>query len=486
MVDAKQFVINWLVTDSCREKALIKYEIKQIESRLQKAMGDGKNVRMRVQEAAQFCSELALRYQDLLHLLKPDCSKESEISISISENSPSRCYVTIQTLKQQICLSMTPLQEIKIIRKLRYHYKYLQEQLNGLKPQSVEYLQRSLTGQLKTLVEANTCSDWLLAIVAFANDAGENILSSLALLTQLDDKEILRLAALFEQQEVTLTINHIFFFKVNPHKLFKQVLHPEKLLSVKARLAMLHQFIESMYLTVMQTLKQRRLGELHDHLFHGEELSPGITINVESETQHLIIAALKEWRLPVLDGSDELVIRNKLNDLFLAYKFWFNPNRLIDTAMTLQQQFANSGDSNENYKKFSLYMLSLFQHFSTTECLDLYGYFANKDSCYLMRTLAAVLEDQKIASLPLATLQQKEAIGRVYHVLDCIMEAVREELMNRLITTTPYERHSTHKPLKPGRRNLNAINRIMELYSGAVVLENKMLEQLFKEVGGDF
>ncbi|CEK09562.1 hypothetical protein [Legionella hackeliae] len=485
MSNAKGFAIDWLVDESCRTKAFLKYEIKQIENRLQKAMGDGKNTRMRISDAAQYCSELAAKYDDLLYLLKPGYLQETDLTISISENNPSRCYVTIQTLKQQFNVSMAISEEIKITWKLKHYYQYLQGQLNGLQPQSVEYIQRSLTGQLKQLIESQTCAEWLHAAVVFANDAGENILSSLALLAQLNDKEMLQLAALFEKSDIIFTVNNLFFYKSNPHQLFKQALHPEKLLSVKARLSMLHQFIESMHQTIMQSLKQRGIGELHDYLLHGDDLPQGVTIAMDDEVHKLIISALKEWRLPTIILSNELVEKNKLNNLFRAYKFWFNPNRLIDTVMTLQQQLGHSPDVNDNYMKFSSYMQEMFHQLSTTECLDLYGYFANKDSCYLMRSLAAVLDDQKIAALPLATQEQKEAIGRVYRALDCAMEAIRHELLNRHITTIPYTRCNTHKSLKPGRRNLDAITRIMALYSNPVVLENKTLEQLFQEAGGN-
>ncbi|ASQ47123.1 hypothetical protein [Legionella clemsonensis] len=483
MSDAKGFAKDWLVNDSYRAKALLKYTIKYIENRLQKAMGDGKNTRLRIADAAQYCSELASRYEELLNLLKPASSQDCNVTNPLSENSPSRCYITIQTLKQQFNSSMTLSDEIKLVRKLKFYYQSLQEQLNGLQPQSLEYTQRSLTGQLKILIESQSCAEWLHATVAFANDTGENILAALALLAKLDDTEILQLAALFKRPEIIFTINNLFFYKSNPHQLFKQVLHPEKLLSVKARLTMLHQFIETMHQTIMQSLKQRGLGELHDYLLHGDDLPQGITVAMEEENHQLIIAALKEWRLPNIILSDDLAAKNKLNNLFRAYKFWFNPNRLIDTVMTLQQQSGHNCDTSDNYMKFSLYMQALFQQLSTTECLDLYGYFANKDSCYLMRSLAAVLEDQKIAALPLATQVQKEAISGVYHALDCVMEAIRQELLSRHITTAPYSRSNSHKPLKPGRRNLEAIRRIMALYANPVLLENKTLEQLFQEVG---
>lgn len=481
-MDLKQLMGQWLIDESTRNKALLKHEIKLLENRLQKMMGDGKNLRLRTQEAAQCCSDLSIKYANLVALLKPDDSCDSSSSMIDCGNSPSRCYAAIQTLKQQIYLSMTVVEEIKIIRKLKQHYDYLQIQLNGLQPQSIEYIQYALTGQLKTLLESTSCADLLLSMVAFANDAGEGMFSSLALVAQLNDDEILQFANLLKQQELTVIINNIFFYKFNPQQLFKQMLHPEKLLSVKARLTMLHQLLENLYQIVTQTLKQRGLGELPDRIFHGNELLQGVTINLVNDAQDLIITALKEWRISTVTASDSEIAKNKLADMFLAYKFWFNPDRLIDTIMSLQQQF---GCSPENYKKFFQDMLDLFQQLSTTECMDLYGYFANKDSCYLMRSLAAMLEDQRIATLPLANHQEKQAIDHVYHALDCVMESLREELMNRGITTIPYARHSTNKPLKPGRRNLDAIKRAMTLYSNPLISENQTLEQLFKEIGGD-
>ncbi|KTD22080.1 Uncharacterised protein [Legionella lansingensis] len=481
-MDAKRFAINLLVNDAYRTKVLIKYDIKLLENRLQKAMGDGKNARLRTQEAAHLCLELALKYEDLLHFITLDY-QEPGTSISCYENNPSRCYVVIQTLKGELNLSTSLYEEIRIIQQLRYYYKYLQEQLNGMQPQSLEFTQRVLTGRLKTIIASDSCSTWLPALVAFANDAGENPLSCISLVAQLQEKEILQLAALFEQPNIILLINSIFFYKLYPDQLFKQVMHPEKLISVKTRLLMLHQFIERLHQAVTQTLKQRGIGEIHDYLFHEDELPQGIMIHADNNA-NLIITALKEWRLSNINASDDFMIRNKLNDLFRAYKFWFNPNRLIDTVMTLQQLLVGDMRENyENYKKFSLDMQALFHQLSTTECLDLYGYFANKDSSYLMRTLIAILEDQQISALAPPNQQQKEAIARVYKILDCVMEAIREELFNRHITTAPYSRHSGHKPLMPGRRNLNAITRIMNVYGNSATFENKTIDALFKEIG---
>lgn len=277
-------------------------------------------------------------------------------------------------------------------------------------------------------------------------------------------------------------INSIFFYKLNPQQLFKQSAHPEKLVSVKARLSMLHHFIEMIHQTVMRNIKQRGISDVHDYLFHGDELPQGIAIDAENRMSDLVINALKEWRLHKLVHPDDLLNKNKLYDLFRAYKFWFNPNRLIDALMTLQRQLSGN-EFSDNYKKFSEQVLIFYHQLTTTECLELYGCFANKDTTYLMRTLSAAMQGQVIPSLPILTQGEQEVITKVYRILDCAMEAIRDELIKRHITTATYVRNLSAKQIKPGRRNLNAVTRILELYCDERVERNFLIEQLFNEIG---
>ena len=231
----------------------------------------------------------------------------------------------------------------------------------------------------------------------------------------------------------------------------------------------------------MQNLCLRGINEFHDYLFHGEGLPQGVTINGEEKIRDLIISLIKDWRCSMAN-CDDLAHKNKVFDLFHAYKFWFNPNRLIDTAMSLQRQLAEN-ETTENCKKFSQEMQLLYTQLTTTECLDLYGYFANKDTCYLMRTLTAVAEAQPVSTLPVLDLSEREIVAQVHNTLDCIMEALRDELLNRHITTASYARNKGTKFVKPGRRNLNAVTRIIELYcSHKSLAENHTIEQLFSEV----
>lgn len=481
----KRFKMAFQITEVDRNKALIRYEIKFLENRLHKAMGNGKTSHLRAKEAAQFSSALTLKYSELVSLLEPKDCTEKELSLSPLENNASRSYVIIQTLKQQLNPSLPLGDEIRILRQLIHHYKYLQNQLNEMQPQSLGFIQAALKGKLKALLTACTPSEWLHAVVDLANDTGENMLSCLSLIEQLSQEEILELETLFEKPDISLLVNSIFFYKLNPDQLFKQSLHPEKLVSVKSRLIMLYHFIERLHQTIFHYLKQRGIGKMHDYLFHEDELPDGIIINAENNAS-LIVTALKEWHLSKFGLSDDFMIRNKLTDLFRAYKFWFNPNRLIDTAMTLQQVLAGNVRDDENYTKFFIFMQGLFHQISTMECLDLYGYFANKDSRYLMRTLAALLKDQEVTGVARPTSKQKESLNRVYQTLNTIMEALREELRQRNIMTEPYPSDNAHKILKPGHRNLNAIIRVMNLYCDSIVTENKTIDALFQEMGSNF
>lgn len=481
MAEINKFVKNWWVNDVFSNKALIKYGIKQLESRLHKALGLGKKAGLKPQEAARYCSELSRCYEHFLSLIDKPTEEQIKECHQYSEKNPLSTYLKIQALKQQLLCTIQPGEEYQSINELKNSYSFLHSQISLLQPQPREVVQAPLGEKLKVLSQSTDLSSWLSAIVSFANESGEETIIPLNLCLQLKDKELLQLANLFAEEDFVLLINSIFFYKMQPQGLFKQAPHPEKLISVKARLTMLYYFIEMIHQSVMQTLQQRGIQDIHDYLFHGDELPQGIAIDSENRMSDLIITALKQWRLNRISYADDIDSRNKLYDLFFVYKFWFNPNRLIDILMTLQRRLTED-DFNKNAKKFSQAVFDFYHQLTTTECLELYGYFANKDSIYLMRTLAAAMQGQIIPLLPILSENEQEVVAKVYRTLDLAMEALREVLVSRHITTTPYCRIST-KEIKPGRRNLNALTHILELYCSEQQRDRNMLiEQLFTEL----
>ena len=119
MIDARQFVVGWLVNDIYRNKALIKYEIKRLEDRLQRAMGDGKNTRLKPQEAKKYCSELIIGYENLFHLISQSQVSAAEIPFFFPETTLLRCYIKIQKLRQQLALPLTLNDELRIVGELK-------------------------------------------------------------------------------------------------------------------------------------------------------------------------------------------------------------------------------------------------------------------------------------------------------------------------------------------------------------------------------
>ncbi|WP_051555160.1 hypothetical protein [Legionella fairfieldensis] len=476
--------VNWLVDDIYHVKALIRYEIKQWEMQLKKVISNRKTVQLKAQEVAKYCAELVLLYENFQTLLEELLLEEELPSTDYySENTPARCYVKIQRLKQQLYCSWALKDEFIIVHKLKNYYQHLGTQLELIHKQSASHsIQSSVNPGLKALLNVHSPAELLPAFVTFANEVGGDSITSLPVLAQLNDDNLLLLVNLFNQQRFLIYINSLFFYKLNPQQLFQQSLHPEKFVSVRRRLCTLYYFIETIHQTIMQQARQRGISEGYDYLFHGDELPPGVIIEVENEIRDLIITTIKTWRAQILISSDELINKNKLYDLFRAYKFWFNPNRLIDTVIILKRCLLNEKTGND-MEELSRQMQALYQQLSTTECLDLYGYFANKDSCYLMDTLAAAAQGRAIAALTPLNQTDRHTIGQIYRTLDCVMEALRAELANRHIVTVPYRQNVGEKAIKPGRRNLNAVLRIIELYGDQKIYKkNQTLEQLFKEI----
>ena len=201
----------------------------------------------------------------------------------------------------------------------------------------------------------------------------------------------------------------------------------------------------------------------------------GIEIPIDENCRAIIFAVVRSWRINAVPESMQSNAHH-FNDIFRAYKFWFNPNRLIDAAMMLSEDFSHAYTGTET---FQTQTRSLYQQFTTTECFDLYGYFSNKDSCYLMRTLLAVNRGLSLSWLPPLKDSDKATIKRVYNVLECTMETLREELLARHIKTEPYDRELSIKEITLGRRNRDAVIRIIGLYSKETQATNVKIEKLF-------
>jgi hypothetical protein len=469
-------ISHWLVTDKDREKAEIKYQLKQLESRLNKFLDAQNEVDFFPAEINALCDALAQKYLSYLQLINnkmiDDCS---ELPDSHSTLNWQKRYRLIVQLKAQLSTTIHLEEECKVIAEiasLYYHFKKLIKS---------PYLpsHKHLEGVIK-LFSQNDLYSWLIAVIDFWNENEIQDMELSSIFHEWSHTQLQDALNFISAAELVNLVNAIFFYKLYPDKLFNELIHPEKLVSVRMRLGTLHQNIELLENQLYSTALRHGLKPGVDYLFHGDELPQGIMIEVDYEYQEIIQSAIKNLKIKYTHESEEQITIDRLHDLGLAYKFWFNPNRLIDAVMVLQQRLVTEDISEEN-NLVILYqqMVILYGQLSTTECLDLYGYFANNDTRYLRYTLFSIIQEVPLDWLPELNNSEKNAIHRVFHALQYIMEALREALKIRHVTTEPYIYDLAKDYLQAGRRNRDAVFRIISIYGSEQLHHNDAVEQLF-------
>jgi len=139
-------------------------------------------------------------------------------------------------------------------------------------------------------------------------------------------------------------------------------------------------------------------------------------------------------------------------------------------------------NATESLELFFHDMVTLYQQLTTNECLDLYGYFSNNDTRYLLYALLAVIQEQPLKWLPALNHKEKQAIEHVFYALQCVIEAMRVELKNRHLVTEPYSYESNKVCLEIGRRNRDAVLRALAVYGRTTLTHSSTLEQLFCDI----
>jgi hypothetical protein len=247
-------------------------------------------------------------------------------------------------------------------------------------------------------------------------------------------------------------------------------------------LAVLHYAIELIQQQLHSAALQNGLIPEVDYLLHGNELPQGIIIEVNDSFKSMIWAAVKHLRITISPQYQQQITIELLRDLGRAYKFWFNPNRLIDTVMVLHQTLFPEAD---DLDAFQSEIALLFAQLSTSECLDLYGYLANNDTRHLLHTFFIVGQGACFEWLPPLREEESRVLQEVLHTLLAVMQALRDELKNRHVLTEEYH----YKLAKPypqiGHRNRDAVLRVIAIYSRKTPINHDSVEQLFRFVEED-
>ncbi|CEG58753.1 hypothetical protein [Legionella fallonii] len=472
-------ILQWLIKDEYKAIAEIKYEQKQLESRLNKYVQHEKEHALFSAEIDALCNTLSQKYLDYLQIIDASITRER---IELPE--PDRAltwqqqYALILHLKQQLYKTVHHQEECKILKEIASLYYYF-NRLSHFPPTTANNAGEH-SAVFKKIFRQDNLQMWLIAVVDFCNENNVQEAELSSLFHEWTSSQLQSALDFFASPKLVDLVNALFIYKLYPDKLFKELIHPEKLVSVRTRIGLLHHQIEILEQSLYNAALQQGLKPEVDYLFHGDELPQGIMIDVDEEFRELIQLAIKSVKVKYTHESEEQVTLERLYDLGLAYKFWFNPNRLIDAAMVLQQRLVKDDIAGENkLSVFSQKMVLLYGQLTTTECLDLYGYFANNDSRYLLYTLIAINKGQPLEWLPPLSLSEKNAIAQVLQALQCVMEALRNELKIRHVATEPYGYDLEKQHIHTGRRNRDAVFRIIAIYGSETIITNNRVEELF-------
>lgn len=480
MRDHLQANMEWLLSDDCLKRAQIKYELSQCELHLRQYWDSSAQDEFSLKEARVLCEQVIQYYSDYLQLIGQQL--EPERLERLPDASVPDIHKCIARARQKLIKASSLSQQKACIHDLIAYYRQCQSRWMNAEA-GIQSVAESPFPELQKLLKAEKPDVWLKYLIELGNRHSENICDLISLFFSQPLQSLQEWQNFFSDQEFVNFFNAVFYFKLNPAQLFDGKMPSEKLVSVRGRLGAIYQMVEYLQQQLINYCLQHQIPAINDLLFHGDELPQGIVFQVSDVVKQCLQQLVKECRPSRLGSDEQQRMHEKLHDMLRAYKFWFNPSRLIDAVMLLQQVLMNQSMETElNEPQFRQQMVLLYKHLKTTECLDLYGYFANKDSSYLLRLLRAVIEQQKPAWLPDLKEVEKKALVRVFQALQSVMEALREELAHRQISTEAYPIDFAKPLRKPGRRKRHAVLRVLSVYGLPLAKDNESLERLFNSV----
>lgn len=459
-----------LFGDEDRARALIKYELNYLKSSLRCCVKNSLDLSKEAEKIVVLCSTIANRYMDYLHLL----DKTMDVQLTPSSWHPDH-FAVILNLEHQLTYALTVETKKNLIVELVSLYKMIQTTDSLVVMQQIS----GHAKQLKHLFTKAHLDNWLDGFVDFCNKYEPSSVRYTVLFHDWSVRQQQRALDFFSQTKFVDLANAIFFYKLHPDKLFTQLMHPEKLVSVRIRLGVLHYYVELLQQQLHSASLHKGLIPPVDHLLHGNTLPQGIMLEVDERFRKLIQIAIKKLKITSVSQNSQPEAVEVLYDLGRAYKFWFNPNRLIDAVMVLQQNLVSEAAEKQHFQQE---VVRLFGQLATTECLDLYGYFANHDTCDLLLTFSIIAQGEVFDWLPAINETEKTTIKEVLQTLMQVMEALRIELNNRHVITEPYDYETVKENILIGQPNRDAVLRTMTIYGQQTISPDDNLEQWFRLV----
>ena len=465
---------NLLLTEPLRTKATLKYEVRTLESDLASLVPVSKNTPAPCSlEVARLCYVLANKYLDYLALM--DCSFSTSFCLSLDFDECTSWiehYHSVLRLRMQLS-QVTAEAEIKVLLDLASLYFYINQSYLE-RPNSSANSNQAKEEPLYQLFSSGDLKYWFLGLVNYWNQQPKkiNVVYSFQKWSCEEQKFALDF---FASAECIHLINALFFYKLAPEQLEENI-HPEKMISVQQKLETLHSGLLELRKQLFKDLTQDIEPGVDFLCTSKELLPPGIKFEIASPYISLIHEALKLFKGNIQFSVSKINNISAISNFTKAYSFGFNPGLVVDTVMLLRQSYTIDDDS-----LFEQEIRALLQQSSTMECLNLYGYFANKDTCYFLHTFVLVLSESHVVNwLPVLNTGQRELIKKCYSSLKLIMENLRGQLNSRAIHPDPYQYLPSTKKIIIRQRNQLAILRMLEVYSNEKPkIKRSDLEHLF-------
>ena len=469
---------TWFVTDNDRAKALVKYELNLLKSTLRKHLKNSNKPKYCSNKVRLLCGSLANKYLEYLQLLDQKLVGHFPEKSAVILHWPE-CFNQIFILEQKLATTLALEETKELLIEIASLYQNVNPErfLDSMKQEN-EY-----SKHLKQLFSERSHNLWLARLVNFLNHHEMTCVELVAIFRDWNVQQQQDVLDYFSEPKFVGLVNAIFFYKLHPDKLFADLIHPEKLISVRMRLGALHYYIELMQRQLYGVALQNGLMPEIDYFLHDEELPQGIMIEANEEFRKMIQTTIKKIKVNLIAANTKQGTWECLDDLGRAYRFWFNPNRLIDAVMVLHQNLLSENLEQQKSIIFQEKMVDLYRQLTTTTCLDLYGYFANNDSRYLLYTFFTIAKGGTFDWLPLLNDEEKNALIEVFDALQSVMEALRMELKNRNMITEPYLYDLGKPSIMIGHRNRDAVFRAIAIYRRKNMVHSDVVEQLFQYMG---
>jgi hypothetical protein len=445
-------------SDVRHQRIRLVYDIKSLEAEFLNLSKIDKHTFEHENHIKNKITEIIILYKKYYSCIDPNQEWDDHLlkhyeQLMIDNDTKAEWFTKIFALRQQWWVSDDAeiLSQITIKIISLYHY-YLKKYL--VLALSSEYMMEPVT--LQPLLQTSSVLQFIseLGRIAQSTPTRRKVILDIA---HASKKAIDKLNQSVSDTRFIQYTHLIFFYKLNPGYLQNDGICVVDLKKVQVILTAIYEFIEQVHQAIMNEVinHNNRLNYV-DFLFHGDDLPYGLTIPQDKDNKAHIHSLVKMY----LQEEQNAFDRSNIDcaSIFKAYRYWFKPACFIDAMMCLSS-------------------VKLLWSLSTEDCISLYGYFNNKDTRYLMLTMAG-LRYNDIEGLSLLAQERRNLIY-IYDKMSIYMSEVLIILENRGLFVEPYNWLSPIQKLNPRKRIKKAIERAVKLYQYPDNHVNEKLESLF-------